>query len=72
MKVELTTWNLEMLARQQLRPKVSQHPDLIIRQAELPSPEFSRFLYTSVGGDWYWRDRLKWTDDRWAAYLQSA
>ncbi|MEO1297731.1 MAG: GNAT family N-acetyltransferase [Cyanobacteria bacterium J06636_16] len=69
MKVELTIWYLEMLNRQQLRPKTSQHPNLNIQQAELPCPEFSRFLYTSVGGDWYWCDRLKWTYDRWAAHL---
>ncbi|MGF1524701.1 MAG: GNAT family N-acetyltransferase [Leptolyngbyaceae cyanobacterium] len=69
MKVELTTWYLEMLDRQQLCPKVSQHPDLAIRQAEIPCPEFSRFLYTSVGGNWYWCGRLSWTYERWAAYL---
>lgn len=38
-------------------------------QAELPSPEFSRFLYTSVGGDWYWLSRLSWIYQQWQDYL---
>ena len=68
-KVELTTWYLEMLDPGQLRPKLIQHPNLVIQQAELPCPEFSRFLYTSVGGDWYWYHRRAWAYDRWSEYL---
>ncbi|MEO0985629.1 MAG: GNAT family N-acetyltransferase [Cyanobacteria bacterium J06639_14] len=70
MKVELTTWELEMLDREQLRPKIIQHPSLTIQQAEVPCPEFSRFLYASVGGDWYWSDRLTWTYEQWDTYLK--
>lgn len=69
MQVEVTTWYLEMLASEQLRPAIAEHPHLTIVQSEIPSPEFSRFLYTSVGGDWYWLDRLTWTVDRWMTYL---
>jgi ribosomal protein S18 acetylase RimI-like enzyme len=42
-----------------------------VTQAEIPSPEFSRFLYTSVGGDWYWRDRLRWNYAKWQTYLNN-
>lgn len=52
-----------------LRPKRVEHDGLEIRQAEVPSPEFNRFLYTAVGGDWHWIDRLNWTYDQW---LESA
>jgi hypothetical protein len=31
---------------------------LDIRRAEVPSPELSRFLYTAVGSDWCWHERL--------------
>src|SRR5262249_44198705 len=44
-------------------------PGAEIRRAEVPSPELNRFLYTAVGGDWYWIDRLPWTYERWLAYL---
>lgn len=40
-----------------------------IVRVELPSAEFSRFLYATVGGDWHWTDRLGWTRDTWLAYL---
>ena len=69
MLTEVTIWYLEMLDRQQLRSVDSSIPDLRIEQAKIPSPELSRFLYTAVGGDWYWLDRLTWSYDRWMQYL---
>jgi GNAT superfamily N-acetyltransferase len=69
MQAEVTIWYLEMLDPGQLRPRSLEHPALEIRQAQVPSPEFSRFLYVSVGGHWYWYDRLSWSYDRWLAYL---
>jgi GNAT superfamily N-acetyltransferase len=38
-------------------------------RAEIPSPELSRFLYTAVGGPWYWLGRLDWDYARWLAFL---
>jgi GNAT superfamily N-acetyltransferase len=38
-------------------------------RAELPSPELSRFLYTAVGGDLFWVDRLPWTWQQWYDWL---
>jgi GNAT superfamily N-acetyltransferase len=70
MQVTVTTWYLEMLDPAQLRPKFSDHPNLSIQQAKIPCPEFSRFLYTSVGGDWYWLQRLSWSYQQWLDYLQ--
>src|SRR5438132_11321889 len=40
-----------------------------IERADVPSPELSRFLYTAVGGQWYWTDRLNWDYARWLTYL---
>ncbi|MGB3199792.1 MAG: GNAT family N-acetyltransferase [Nodosilinea sp.] len=67
--LSVTTWYLEMLDPAQLRPKLIEHADLEVRQAAVPCPEFSRFLYASVGGQWYWCDRLSWSRDRWLTYL---
>lgn len=69
MHIDVTTWYLEMLSPEQLRPKAANQPELRIEQAKIPCPELSRFLYTSVGRDWYWRDRLPWTDVQWMQYL---
>ena len=40
-----------------------------VRRAEIVCPELSRFLYTAVGGPWFWVDRLPWSYDRWRDYL---
>jgi ribosomal protein S18 acetylase RimI-like enzyme len=69
MLVSVTTWYLEMLDPQQLRPSWSSDPQLMVMQAKIPSPELNRFLYTAVGGDWYWIDRLSWTYQQWFDYL---
>ncbi len=40
-----------------------------VERAEVVQPELNRFLYTAVGGDWYWTGRLPWTYERWRAWL---
>ena len=79
----VTTWYLEMLDPSWLRPPgggasragpgaaVRPAPaGLSVVRAEVPCPELSRFLYTAVGGDWWWTNRLEWTYDRWLAHLE--
>lgn len=68
MNTVVTTYHLEMLDRADLRPGRSRS-DLDIRRAEIPLPELNRFLYTAVGGDWYWLSRLPWTYQHWLTYL---
>lgn len=61
----VTVWHLEMLSPNDLKPGRDAVSGLEIVQAKLPLPELNRFLYASVGGDWYWRDRLSWDYARW-------
>jgi GNAT superfamily N-acetyltransferase len=68
-KVPVTTTSLEMLSPAALQPAERMPDDILLVRASLPSPELSRSLYTGVGGDWYWIDRLAWTWDRWMAWL---
>lgn len=70
MKVTVTTSYLEMADPGQLRPARPSGLDLRVQRAEVPCPELNRFFYTSVGGDWYWIDRLGWSYERWLAYLE--
>lgn len=67
----VTTWWLEQTAPEDLRVARLPRPESGVRveRAEVPSPEFSRFLYASVGQDVTWTDRLPWTYDRWRKYL---
>jgi len=67
--VQVTTWFLQMTDPARLPPRPEPLPDLEIRRAELPSPEFARALYTAVGADWYWIDRFRWSYDRWMEWL---
>jgi GNAT superfamily N-acetyltransferase len=68
--VIVTTTYLQQLDPGDLEPARSPgRPAAIVRVDEL-SPEFARFLYTAVGGDWHWTDRLGWTLARWTEWLQ--
>jgi GNAT superfamily N-acetyltransferase len=57
--------SLELTELALLRP--ARAPTRLARlcRAGIPSPELNRFFYTAVGSDYYWRDRLGWTFDRW-------
>lgn len=63
------TTHLELRSSGALKPASQVPPDVILLKAGSPSPELSRFLYTAVGGDWHWRDRLPWTWSQWMAWL---
>lgn len=65
----VTTWSLEMRAPSQLRRSAAPRLEPQLTQAKIPSPALNRFLYTSIGGDWHWVDRLPWTWDRWMQWL---
>lgn len=60
---------LEMRTPEALRPSIRIPAEVLLLKAGTPRPELSRFLYTAVGGDWYWRDRLPWTWSDWMAWL---
>ena len=34
-------------------------------------PQFCKFLYQKIGEDFYWKDRLAWSIDDWANYLEN-
>jgi ribosomal protein S18 acetylase RimI-like enzyme len=69
MRTEVTTWYVEMLSADQLRPLPCPMARARVERAEIPSPELSRFLYTAVGGHWYWLGRLDWDYARWLAWV---
>jgi ribosomal protein S18 acetylase RimI-like enzyme len=69
MLVDVTTWYLEMPNPESLRRAPRPDTEARVERADVPSPELSRFLYTAVGGSWYWIDRLGWDYARWLAYV---
>jgi len=69
MKVPVVTHHLEMSEPEALQPGRPAAAGFEIRRARVPCPELNRFLYTAVGGGWYWVDRLAWTYDQWMRWL---
>ena len=69
MQTEVTTYHLEMLSPSDLTRVTPPVDGFEVRRAEIPCPELNRFLYTSVGGNWYWTDRLVWSYSQWLEYL---
>lgn len=67
--VSVTVWHLEMHDASAIQPSRRTVGGLEIIEAKLQLPELNRFLYASVGGDWYWRDRLGWDYARWMNVL---
>ncbi len=66
--MKVTTWSLQML-RPALPPPRPFPEDVRLDRATGIAPEYARFLYGLVGGDWYWTDRLPWTRQQWADEL---
>ena len=60
---------LELAPAAALRAPARPRPDYELRRAVVASPEFSRFLYTTVGYRWNWTRRLRWSYAEWERYL---
>ncbi len=65
--MDITTWYLEQHGPDELIP--ARPAPVTVTRAEVVSPELNRFLYTAVGGDWFWIDRLGWTWQQWHDWL---
>ncbi|WP_435246292.1 GNAT family N-acetyltransferase [Streptomyces sp. NRRL F-5630] len=68
--VDVTTWHLEQTSPQDAGPLVPAPEGVRVVRAEIVSPELSRFLYTAVGQDVTWTDRLGWDHARWTKELE--
>jgi GNAT superfamily N-acetyltransferase len=60
---------LEMKDRAALRPAPVAEPHLRVARVDRPRASLWRFLYTEVGRQYRWFDRLSWSDEEAQAYL---
>jgi GNAT superfamily N-acetyltransferase len=67
-RVEVTVTYLELTDPADVRPAPGV-AELDLRLVFPPVPAFNRWCYETIGRDWHWRDRLRWSDDDWARYL---
>ncbi len=65
----VTRTYVEMRSPGDLSPAREPAPGPRIERVGACPPSFFRYLYTAVGRDYYWTDRLAWTDAEIAAYL---
>jgi ribosomal protein S18 acetylase RimI-like enzyme len=69
MTMTATRTYLEMTDQAALRPAQARIEPLTIARVERPTAALWRFLYTEVGREHRWFDRLPWTDAQAQAYL---
>ncbi|WP_051839337.1 GNAT family N-acetyltransferase [Streptomyces sp. NRRL F-5126] len=69
--VSVTTWSLRQTSPADLRPAAEPGAGVRIVRSRVASPEFSRFLYTAVGGDVAWTDRLGLGYEEWRALVDA-
>ncbi|MFE4450373.1 GNAT family N-acetyltransferase [Streptomyces sp. NPDC056796] len=67
---DVTVWYLEQTSPADLSPAAGPGAGVTVTRSERPLPEFSRFLYTAVGGDVRWTDRLGLTYAQWREILE--
>lgn len=60
---------LEMTDPADLEPAPVPAGGAAVERVENPAPSLWRFLYTEVGRQYHWVDRLGWTDEEVARYL---
>lgn len=70
MQSVITTY-IEMTSSAQFRPAYIEDSNISIMPVGVPLPDFYRFLYGSVGRDYYWTDRSKWSDEQLFALMSS-
>jgi len=72
MQTKIVTYYLEITDSSEFLPSNFESPAVELKQAQTACPELNRFLYTAVGGNWDWVDRLGWTYEQWFDYLNRA
>ncbi|MEL0629149.1 GNAT family N-acetyltransferase [Psychromonas aquatilis] len=66
---DTTIYYLEMLKEEQLKAKPIVE-GLMIMEAEIKNYRFNRYLYSLVGEQWQWFDKLNESEQAWKAYSE--
>lgn len=59
------TTHLELTSKDQWVKRSRSGDELNVRECVVKQPQFNRFLYEYVGGNWRWIDRLVWSVEQW-------
>ncbi len=71
MERSIDRFYLHLLSRSDLTESSCKEKDLEVVLEKKPTIDFCKFLYKEVGRDFFWRDRLKWSDQDWLDYISN-
>lgn len=72
LSTEVTITYLHMLERAQAQVLSALPAGVRIERTMHATPELARWLYATVGGPWYWYERLGWSREKWLNELEEA
>lgn len=67
---KVVTYYLEMTSKDSFIEK-GEHKDLRIEEAKIKDYRFNKYLYSLVGEDWAWTDKLPFSNTEWRDYSEN-
>ena len=71
MERSIDRFYLHLISRNDLIPSNCKEKNLEVILEKEPTVDFCKFLYKEVGRDFFWRDRLKWSNQDWLNYISN-
>jgi ribosomal protein S18 acetylase RimI-like enzyme len=71
MERQIDRFYLHLLSRSDLIKSDCKEKNLEVILEKKPTVDFCKFFYKEVGRNFFWRDRLKWSDKDWLDYINS-
>jgi ribosomal protein S18 acetylase RimI-like enzyme len=71
MERSIDRFYLHLLSSSDLIKSNRKENNLEVILEKRPTIDFCKFFYKEVGKDFFWRDRLKWSDQDWLDYINS-
>jgi ribosomal protein S18 acetylase RimI-like enzyme len=67
----ISRFYLNIFSKKELKVSNCKEKNLEVFIESKPTVDFCKFLYKEVGRDFFWRDRLKWSDQDWLNYISN-
>ena len=62
---------LHIFSKSNLIKANCKNQNLEVILEEKPTIDFCKFFYKEIGRDFFWRDRLKWSNQEWLDYINN-
>ena len=67
----ITRFYLNIFSKKELHKSNCKETNLEVFLESKPTIDLCKFFYKEVGRDFFWRDRLKWSDQDWLDYISN-